>query len=206
MLGTATPPVREPLAAPMRVDLALPLDLRLVSDSPPAVSPDGRYLAFAASHEGRRRVYLRDLETGDLRPLAGTENGMVPFWSPDGSSVAFFANGQLKRVPRSGGTPLAVAPAGTAPVGGDWSRDDVVVSTPYLDGAIWRVPAAGGTPPGRGPSGSFGRGSGPDLAALPARRPDTAAAVRDSGRSDRDALMMRSLDRDDATVIAGVAT
>ena len=147
-LGTATPRVGEPLAAPMRVDLALPADLRLVSDSPPAVSPDGRFLAFTASHEGSRRVYLRDLETSDLRPLSGTENGMVPFWSPDGNSVAFFADRQLKRVPRSGGTPLVVAPAGSVPVGGDWSRDDVIVYTPRVPGRRalasvgrrWRTP------------------------------------------------------------------
>ena len=205
-LGTATPPVREPMAAPLRVDLALPLDLRLPSESPPAVSPDGRYLAFAASHAGSLRVYLRDLETGDLRPLPGTDNGMLPFWSPDGNSVAFFADGQLKRVPRSGGTPLIVAPGGVAPVGGDWSRDDVIVYTPeYLDGTLWRVPAAGGTPQ---VVARPDRSAEDQSLTWPRFLPDgrTLLYVRDSGRSERDALMMRSLDRDDATVVAGVAT
>ena len=85
----------------LRADLSLPLDLRLTAKSPPALSHDGRFLAFTATHEGVQRLYMRDLETGDLLSLPGSDNGLMPFWSPDGSSLAFFAEGQLKRVSRT---------------------------------------------------------------------------------------------------------
>lgn len=204
-LGTAVPPTATSPPS-LYVDLSLPLDLRLVSASPPALSPDGRFLAFAATHGATQRIYLRDLESGEIRPLSGTDNGWMPFWSPDGGSVAYFADRQLKRVASSGGTPLTIAPAGSEPAGGDWSRDDVIVYTPeYLDGTLWQVSAAGGPP------AVVVR---PDRAAedqsltWPRFLPDgrTLLYVRDSGRSERDALMVRSLDRDDATAIAGVST
>ncbi len=41
--------------------------------------------------------------------LGGTEGALLPFWSPDGRSVGFFASGALKRVAISGGPPQLVA-------------------------------------------------------------------------------------------------
>ena len=31
-------------------------------------------------------------------PIAGTEGGTFPFWSPDSRSIGFFADGKLKTV------------------------------------------------------------------------------------------------------------
>ena len=45
------------------------------------------------------RLWLRAInDTGDGNALPGTENGGLPFWSPDGRSIGFFADGKLKRI------------------------------------------------------------------------------------------------------------
>jgi serine/threonine protein kinase/Tol biopolymer transport system component len=192
--------------SPLHADMALPLDLRLAYQSPPALSPDGRFLAFAASHEGVQRLYLRDLTTGDLREIAGTDGAVQPFWSPDGMALAFFADRSLKRVARDGGQPLTLAPAGLVPLGGDWSRDDVIVFTAeYVEGTLWRVAASGGV---RSVVARPDRSAQDQSLSWPRFLPDgrTLLYLRDNGQQDRDALMARSLDRDDATVVEGVTT
>ena len=66
-----------------------------------------------------------------------------PFWSPDSQSVGFFADGKLKRVDIDSGSvqPLAEAPFGQ---GGTWSRDGVILFSPFPPGPVFRVSAAGG--------------------------------------------------------------
>ena len=54
-----------------------------------------------------RRYATRDEVVA--RPLAGTEGGSGPFFSPDGASIGFVANGQLRRVPSTGGASLKLA-------------------------------------------------------------------------------------------------
>jgi eukaryotic-like serine/threonine-protein kinase len=63
----------------------------------PALSPDGGLLAFRASgSNGSEQLWLRNLGTGGVRALPGTEGANFPFFSPDGRSVGFFAGGSLK--------------------------------------------------------------------------------------------------------------
>jgi dipeptidyl aminopeptidase/acylaminoacyl peptidase len=71
-------------------------------------SPDGRYIAAtgfvehqceesglselekdACQFDDRRVIYLEDVATGEVRPLA---SGYAPVWSPDGSRLAFLSN------------------------------------------------------------------------------------------------------------------
>ncbi len=69
-----------------------------------ALSPDGRYLAFTAGGPGTPvEVWLRSLERGTVRRLAGTQRATVPFWSPDSRFVAFNADGRLKKIDIEGG-------------------------------------------------------------------------------------------------------
>jgi len=67
------------------------------------------------------------------------------FWSPDSRHVAFFANGELRRVDIRGGAPTRIAEAPflrQQPHPGTWSRDDVIlVSGPR---GLMRVAASGG--------------------------------------------------------------
>ena len=73
------------------------------------LSQDGRWLAFtgggALGRDGQ--LYLRNLAEGAARPISGTVGAAFPFFSPDGQWVGFFdfAEGQLKKVSVTGGTP-----------------------------------------------------------------------------------------------------
>jgi hypothetical protein len=70
-----------------------------------ALSPDGQKLVFAADGQ----LWLRALDSEAARPLAGTDNGLRPFWSPDGRSFAFIADDALKRFDIGSGAVQALA-------------------------------------------------------------------------------------------------
>ncbi|MDE3137293.1 MAG: protein kinase [Acidobacteriota bacterium] len=113
---------------------------------PPVISPDGERIAFAAiSPDAKRRLWVRLLDSTAAQPLEGTEGATFPFWSPDGRSLGFFANGKLNRIDASGGPELAVADASNGR-GGSWGADGTILFTPDTISPIYRVPAAGGTP------------------------------------------------------------
>ena len=63
-----------------------------------AISPDGLKVVFVANTDGRPQLWLRSLGAVSVQPLAGTENAVLPFWSPDSRSIGFGADGWLKRV------------------------------------------------------------------------------------------------------------
>jgi serine/threonine protein kinase len=116
-----------------------------------AVSPDGRYLVFAAAPTGNNTaapLWLRPMDSLSAHIIPGTEDGNFPFWSPDSKSIAFFAGAKLKRADIAGGSPLALCDASTsgtsagAGVGGAWNSEGVILfgST----GGLQRVAASGG--------------------------------------------------------------
>ena len=113
--------------------------------NPPAISPDGRRIVFGARSGDKSQLWVRPLDSPVAQPLAGTENAAFPFWSPDSKTLAFFADGKLKRIDVAGGPALTIADA-PSPRGGAWSPDDVIVFSPNYPGALQRVTAAGGTP------------------------------------------------------------
>jgi eukaryotic-like serine/threonine-protein kinase len=115
------------------------------SNSIPAVSPDGRWIAFPATVTGKTSLWVRDLEALTPRELPGTEDARFPFWSPDSRTVAFFTNSKLKRIDAAGGPALSLADVRLA-MGGTWSKDDVIVFAPDAVGGLFRIPAAGGPP------------------------------------------------------------
>jgi Tol biopolymer transport system component len=112
-----------------------------------AVSPDGESLAIADAFP-RAPLQLHSFRDATTTPLPGTEDAATPVWSPDGRFIAFFAEGELKKVDvAGGGPPQALAPLAWE-AGLSWSRDDVLlVSQPSEQGiAIHRLSAAGGEP------------------------------------------------------------
>src|SRR5262249_24204077 len=108
-----------------------------------ALSPDGRSLVFVASGDGSPRLWVRTLDSVTARPLAGTEKGEYPFWSPDNRSIGFFAEGQLKRMDMGGGPAQTLAGAPTG-FGGTWNRDGIILCTPVGVGGIFRTTGSGG--------------------------------------------------------------
>ena len=99
------------------------------SGSWPRVSPDGRFVVFGAIVEGRDRFWVRELGSVGGRPLMNTTASESPFWSPDSTSLCFFADGKLKRIPIDSGDAqpevLADAPE---PHGGDWNGHSILFS------------------------------------------------------------------------------
>jgi len=140
----------------IRFEILSTQQLAFIQGGSPSVSPDGRWIVFPATGTDRvTRMYLRALDSVEVRPLAGTEspNNLPPpvFWSPDSRFVAFgstpgpFAPGQLKKLDISGGSPQTVCDTPAAVPGGAWNRDGVIVfAHNNTTRGLLRVPAAGG--------------------------------------------------------------
>jgi dipeptidyl aminopeptidase/acylaminoacyl peptidase len=131
----------------------------LATDSSPAVSPDGRWLAYTAmarpGYEADRQViHLRDLQSGQVRPLTHEWDRSVGslVWAPDGRSLLVTAQDTLD-------TPLFRVDVPTGRVTRLTQAGTVNNVTPLRDGSIiytlnsveapddiWRLPARGGAP------------------------------------------------------------
>ncbi len=93
-----------------------------------ALSPDGASLVFRSPLTGPGQLYIKRRDEVVARPLAGTEGGSGPFFSPDGAFIAFVANGQLRRIPSAGGAPLKLADSVNATFNrGAWLEDGSIV-------------------------------------------------------------------------------
>jgi Tol biopolymer transport system component/predicted Ser/Thr protein kinase len=113
-----------------------------------ALSPDGRHIAFAAGPSGGRpQVWVRRLDSPDAQALAGTDNVVNPFWSYDGRSIGFLADGKIRRIDATGGPVQVICDGPQLDGGGTWNKDNVILfSGRDPEGPIMRVSAAGGTP------------------------------------------------------------
>ncbi|MBI2682145.1 MAG: protein kinase [Acidobacteriales bacterium] len=111
----------------------------------PVISPDGTRVAFVAVYEGQRAIWLRPLDSTEAKPVAGTDEGYAPFWSPDGRYLAYFTQGKLKRIAVNGGAPEVICDADDVR-GGTWGTKDVILFAPSRFSPIYSVPANGGTP------------------------------------------------------------
>ncbi len=134
-----------PAALPVRFEIAEAPGTRMDIDGcHPAISPDGRTLAYrAADSTGTFRLWLRPLESLAAREVAGTESAEMIFWSPDSKYVAFFASQKLMKVAVAGGKPEAICDV-TGARGGTWNRGGVILFAPLSEGPIHRVSANGG--------------------------------------------------------------
>jgi Tol biopolymer transport system component len=131
--------------APLRAVRAALLLPPKVSPDMLAVSPDGSRLVFSGyDSRGQSLLWLRPLDGAAAQPLAGTENGLFPFWSPDSRAIAFFADQKLKRVDAGGGSAIVVSD-GVDGVGGSWGRAGVIL-VGQAGGPLLQVPASGGSP------------------------------------------------------------
>jgi serine/threonine-protein kinase len=104
-----------------------------------AISPDGASIAYMVN----ARLYIRARDRLASAPIT-TGPSAIPFFSPDGQSLGFWQDGQLKTVSVNGGAPFVVC---NTPVlwGATWTADGTIL---YGQGAggIWRVSANGGKP------------------------------------------------------------
>jgi Tol biopolymer transport system component len=116
-----------------------------------ALSPDGLRIAFIAARAGRQRsLWVRPLESTVAQELPATDDAMSPFWSPDGESLGFFAQGRLKKIGLRDARPetLTIVADGR---GGTWSATGVILFGRNA-GQLGRIASGGGpvtavTPP-----------------------------------------------------------
>jgi Tol biopolymer transport system component len=144
------------IAANVQVTSSAGLDLN------PALSPDGKSLAFASDRSGSFEIYVRSLADLAGRETALTHDGQQnfqPAWSPDGTRIAYHSKQQngIWSVAAAGGEPVRLTSFGSRPA---WSPDGSTLafqSAPLVDFAanafpasapstLWSVPTAGGEP------------------------------------------------------------
>ena len=107
---------------------SLPAPKRLTTragfNGQPAVSPDGRSVAYVSDRSGGLEIYVTGLvATGTETQLTSNGgNNMQPHWSPDGNWVAFHSRslGGIWVVSSHGGQPQQVAQTGSSPA---WAPD-----------------------------------------------------------------------------------
>ena len=123
-----------------RIDLADPL----ASSNGLALAPDGSRIAYVSG----AHLYVRALDALAPQDLGAVHvTAGLPFWSPDGRTIGFFAAGAINTISVGGGSMRQVCriPAGGRPLDFVWRPDGTILFAVSRDG-VYTVPAAGGTP------------------------------------------------------------
>jgi len=67
-------------------------------DDDPAISPDGKYIAFASNRDGDFDIYIMDINGKNIRQLTHNDvDDRRPTWSPDGKWIAYDSRPWLYR-------------------------------------------------------------------------------------------------------------
>jgi Tol biopolymer transport system component/predicted Ser/Thr protein kinase len=113
----------------------------------PVISPDGSRMVFGATkRDGSRNLWIRPMDSVNAQPIPGTEGILsgLSTWSPDARSIAYIADGSLRRLDMSGGSPqiLTSMPASLIPA---WNSAGIILFTgresPFQ---LYQIPASGG--------------------------------------------------------------
>ena len=93
------------------------------------------------------RLWIRRFDQADPREVPRSLFAERPFWSPDGSELAFVARGQLWKlgVDAGGPVPLCDLPGTGRIVAAAWRPDGAIVFSSRF-GPLYRVSAGGGDP------------------------------------------------------------
>jgi serine/threonine protein kinase/Tol biopolymer transport system component len=115
--------------------------------APPVISPDGTQIVFGlVDAKGVRTLVRRALDDTEVHPMLASMEGRMPFWSPDGQTLGFFADGKLRKVALSGGTAVALAEGTLNARGAAWGRNGTILYAPNANSPIYSVAETGGTP------------------------------------------------------------
>jgi serine/threonine-protein kinase len=110
-----------------------------------AISQDGARIAYVARSGTRQMIYLRRINQLEAKPIPGTENSGLPFFSPDGQWLGFWngASSKLKKIAFSGGAPLTICKS-EGVYGVSWGQDGTISLTPQTpNGVVARVSSSG---------------------------------------------------------------
>ena len=102
------------------------------------ISPDSKTIAYMADG-----LTLRKLNDSRALTIPNTENARSPAFSFDGSEVAYWESGRIKRVSIEGGVPIVVGELNERPLGMSWPENGHIY-VGRADKGIWRVAASGG--------------------------------------------------------------
>jgi eukaryotic-like serine/threonine-protein kinase len=114
----------------------------------PAISPDGRLVAYSAGNSSRMRVFLRPVAGGRTIPLS-EDAGAVETqarWSPDGNGLLFLTRGGVSVAPTLGGSsrPIVAPTSSHAVRAATWSPDGQEIA--FVRGDSLQVVPLGGGP------------------------------------------------------------
>jgi serine/threonine protein kinase/Tol biopolymer transport system component len=113
-----------------------------------SISPDGKYVLYAAEAAAQSALWVRPLDSESARKLEGTEGAVRGAWSPDSKSIVFGTDRELKRISLDVGNPITLCELpGTSfsLLGASWSPDGnrIVFSSGLR---LYEVAARGGEP------------------------------------------------------------
>ncbi|MHC4976556.1 MAG: protein kinase domain-containing protein, partial [Planctomycetota bacterium] len=109
------------------------------------LSPDGGALVYTALVDERSQLAMRDMRTGNVELIAGTENGYGPVFAPGGRRITFFANEILYRLDVTRNDPPEQLAGGMSSPGGlVWSSVDMLYFNGLEAAQILSMPASGG--------------------------------------------------------------
>jgi Tol biopolymer transport system component len=90
------------LLFPMDGSDATPLVASEYDENSPALSPDGRWLAFSSDVTGRREIYVIPMDGSEGRLQVSNGTGSEPVWGPDGRTLFYLEpEGMRVRVMRA---------------------------------------------------------------------------------------------------------
>jgi Tol biopolymer transport system component len=140
--------VAESPAPAVRFKVETPAGYSMGVYATPAISPDGRWIAFAPQGaNGRSLLHVRALGSASSRAVPNTDGAYFPFWSPDSRRIAFFANRELKVLDvAQTGVRTICGVSGLTGSAGAWGQDDVLVFSVAGRLPLYEVKASGGEP------------------------------------------------------------
>ena len=106
----------------------------------PAISPDGRVVAYASGSSARMRIFLRDVAGGRILALSDdtTTVESQPAWSPDGAQVLFLSRGGVYVASSLGGgvRPVVAAAAVAPAISATWAPDGREIAVVRSDSVL----------------------------------------------------------------------
>ncbi len=109
---------------------------RNANDMAPAISDDGRAIAYVSDRSGRLEIYVVATAPGSQEVAITNDGGqnIDPAWSPDGRLIAYHSmkRGGIWVIPSTGGASQQLTDTGTSPA---WSPDGRIIAYASGEGA-----------------------------------------------------------------------